>query len=68
MKKILLFAIGVLTSVTMLAEDKPYTVSETGFMYEYDIEKKTATFAGVLEANKNVKYRRFNISVWCCSS
>lgn len=56
MKKILLFAIGLLTSVTMLAEDKPYTVSETGFMYEYDIEKKTATFAGVLEANKNVKY------------
>ncbi len=56
MKKILLFAIGVLTSVTMLAEVKPYTDSETGFMYEYDTEKKTATFAGVLEANINVKY------------
>ena len=56
MKKILLFAIGILTSVTMLAEVKPYTDSETGFMYEYDTEKKTATFAGVLEANKNVKY------------
>ena len=43
MKKILLFAIGVLTSVTMMAEVKPYTDSDTGLKYRYDTETGFAT-------------------------
>ncbi|WP_197020378.1 leucine-rich repeat domain-containing protein, partial [Prevotella sp. P6B1] len=52
MKKIILFAIGLLTSVTMLAED----YDDGTYTYTYDPDKSTATLTGVLEVRKNIEY------------
>ena len=42
MKKIILFAIGILTSVTTLAEVDTYTDENTGLKYEYDTDTHEA--------------------------
>jgi hypothetical protein len=52
MKKIILFAIGLLTSVTMFAEN----YEDGTYKYTYDTEKKTATLTGVLDVHKNIEY------------
>ena len=52
MKKILLFAIGILTSVTMLAEGNEY--DDGTYKYTYDPDKSTATLTEVLDVHKNI--------------
>ncbi|WP_197018883.1 leucine-rich repeat domain-containing protein, partial [Prevotella sp. P6B4] len=54
MKKIILFAIGLLTSVTMLAEVKEY--DDGTYKYTYDTDKLTATLTEVLPVQKNIEY------------
>ena len=52
MRKIILFAIGLLTSVTMLAEE----YDDGTYKYTYDTDKSTATLTGVLDVHKNIEY------------